>query len=159
MTLKERHHLHFRNRELEGRISKDCESDSKSYLAGYLDRYSYWDIDILDESILKLQQAIAGKFDEIEDPDIGMEFYSIYVTPSGVEVWTETPPFRLGDTFALTDFLELLSDWKNFLMSPPLDGTEIELPPALRNSLTRRITCWLVSMKASCRRLLGHFKR
>ena len=82
-------------------------------------------MDGLNETIDDLDKALNGQFDDIEDGYIGKEFWNIEITLNGVEIYGETPPYQLIDTYTISEFKDMLTAWKVFLLTPPLAGTKI----------------------------------
>jgi hypothetical protein len=110
-----------------GFLGKACISEPPHYLADYVSRLHYWDMEgRLNKIVDSLQIAIDGNYSQLtqEEWDISNDFTIVWITITGVEFHSANS--NAYDTYPLIEFRDTLLAWKTFLLTPPLDGTKMK---------------------------------
>ena len=83
------------------------------------------DIEVLNKYIDMVNITIDGNFISIEeDPDVSSGYDVAFITPNGVEVMDEDV-VNVIEIIPLQEFKEILIGWRDFLLTPPLDGSKV----------------------------------
>ncbi|KAF2507126.1 hypothetical protein EYY60_21710 [Flavobacterium zhairuonense] len=81
-------------------------------------------IDTLNNFINMTNATINGNFSSIDDPDVSSNYEVAFITPNGVEILDENVE-NVIDIIPLQEFKEILIGWRDFLLTPPLNGTKV----------------------------------
>lgn len=83
------------------------------------------DIEVLNKYIDMVNTTINGNFISIEeDPDVSSGYDVAFITPNGIEVMDENVA-NVIEIIPLQEFKEILIGWRDFLLTPPLDGSRV----------------------------------
>lgn len=108
--LKERN-IKFYIKDFDGVKMKSV--DTEDWDMGFIS--ALYDYLQLDEVISNLDLAIAGKYDEIDDPSIVNKYDEFaYIQPNKIEYWDENHN-KYSFSCSLQDFRELCIEWRKFL--------------------------------------------
>ncbi|WP_433815860.1 hypothetical protein [Flavobacterium johnsoniae] len=81
-------------------------------------------INTLNDFINMINTTIDGNFSSIDDPDVSSNYEVAFITPNGVEVMDENV-INVIEIIPLQEFKEILIGWRDFLLTPPLDGYKV----------------------------------
>lgn len=116
MSIIENKNIKFINKIINGEVYKTATPG-----LGYIQ--SIKNISTLNEFIDMVNATISGDFGTIDDPDVSSSYEVAFLTPDGVEVMDENVE-NVIDVIPLQEFKEILIAWRNFLLTPPLNGTK-----------------------------------
>ncbi|TDE42085.1 hypothetical protein E0I26_14375 [Flavobacterium rhamnosiphilum] len=115
MNALEKYNIKFINKIVDGRVYKIATGG-----LGYIQ--SIKSVSALNEYIDMTTTTINGDFSSIEeDPDVSSSYEVAFLTPNGVEVMDRDVE-NVIDVIPLQDFKEMLVGWRDFLLTPPLNG-------------------------------------
>ncbi len=114
--------IEFYNQKFDGTIYKISKSNLNDPNISFIARFK--DSDTIDKFINNVNLAIEGHFDLIADPDVSNGLEIGFITPTGVDFYDQDGQ-NVIDTLPLEDFKEILIAWRDFLLTPPFDGTKV----------------------------------
>lgn len=116
MSVSGNRNIKFINKTINGEVYKTASPG-----LGYIQ--SIKNISTLNEFIDMVNATINGDFSTIDDPDVSSSYEVAFLTPNGVEVMDENVE-NIIDLIPLQEFKEILIGWRDFLLTPPLNGTK-----------------------------------
>jgi hypothetical protein len=117
MSVLENRNIKFTNKIIDGEIYKIATGG-----IGHIQ--SIKNISTLNEFIDMINMTINGNFNSISDPDVSSNLEVAFITPNGVQIWDENVE-NIIHLIPLQDFKEILVAWRDFLLTPPLNGSKI----------------------------------
>lgn len=117
MNAIENKNIKFINKIIDGRIYKIATGG-----IGHIQ--SIKNIETLNNFIDMTNITINGNFSSIEDPDVSSNYEVAFLTPFGVQIMDDNVE-NIVDLVPLQEFKEILIAWRDFLLTPPLNGTKI----------------------------------
>ncbi|SHG91108.1 hypothetical protein [Flavobacterium johnsoniae] len=116
-TIQQRN-IKFINKIIDGKIYKMATGG-----IGHIQ--SITDIEVLNKFIDMVTTTINGDFTSIEeDPDVSSNYEVAFITPNGIEIMDENVE-NVIDLIPLQEFKEILIGWRDFLLTPPLNGSKV----------------------------------
>ena len=135
MSAIETRNIKFINKTVYGEVYKSTEGTD-----GDMDFIKFFeDSDTINETIAKIDQALNGHFDLIEDTDISNGIDAAFIRANGIEYWDEKLENAFSPLCPLQDFKELLIGWRDFLQTPPFHGQKIRKPTWWRRWIFKRM--------------------
>jgi len=114
MSVSGNTNIKFINKIINGKVYKTASPG-----LGYIQ--SIKNISTLNKFIDMVNATINGDFSSIDDPDVSSSYEVAFITPNGVEVMDRDVK-NVVDIIPLQDFKEMLVGWRDFLLTPPLNG-------------------------------------
>ena len=111
--------ISFYNLKEEGSISKIAKSSINDPTINFITQIK--DIETIDEIIIDLNNAINGN--TINDEVISLEDEVAIITNNGIAFMDYEVENIIYPLYPLYDFKELCEAWRNFLNTPPYNGT------------------------------------
>lgn len=117
MSALEQKKIKFINKIIDGRVYKIATGG-----IGHIQ--SIKSIDTLNNFINMTNTTINGNFSSIDDPDVSSSYEVAFITPNGIEIMDEDVE-NVVDLVPLQEFKEILIGWRDFLLTPPLNGAKV----------------------------------
>lgn len=114
MEILEQRGIKFVKKTINGYTFKDVETSDwdMAHISAFTS------IEILEEIIAKLNLAIAGQYNQINDLGLTNKYDDIaFIEPNGIEYWDQDAQNKYPVTCFLQDFKLLCIEWVNFLKS------------------------------------------
>jgi hypothetical protein len=118
MNALEQKNIKFINKIIDGEVYKMATGG-----IGHIQ--SIKSIDALNKYIDMTTITINGNFTSIQDdPDVSSSYEVAFITPNGIEIMDEDVE-NVVDLVPLQEFKEILIGWRDFLLTPPLNGAKV----------------------------------
>jgi hypothetical protein len=121
MSAIENKRIKFYNKMINGVVYKFGNSLINDPDISFVCKFK--NLNTLNKILNDVNKIIAGRFNEIEDPDITNEYEIGTLTPTGVAFYDVEGQNIIG-TLSLSDFKDMLEGWIAFLNTPPLEGSK-----------------------------------
>ena len=111
----------FYNKIIGDIIYKTAKADDPNSDIGFIIRYR--DMNVMNEIINDLTLAINGNYNLISDLEVSNDIDIAFIGENQIEFYDQDV-LNILYTSPLTEFLEVLLAWRDFMLTPPLHGSK-----------------------------------